>query len=535
MSLTVQEQSYLHNLLLHGNEIEVQLAYEKLQDEELFFEHSTPKPQPGQPFFEDARDHDVSSDPLGRPTLERANSQGSQRRLVALEQRKNSIPHLTLWRAHKSGLAVTKNGSRISLIKRSTSMGSSSSSGLPRVPPTKDIFRDKAQSRRSSMGAKLSVPPKAPRLTKRSQSMLMPAVPPPVTLQRRTSTTSSRKSVTFHQETDGTPKGKLLPLRRSVSDTNALSSHVTETPPEERQLERPSTERQESTLSYPSIHHAHPIRQESISSIPSLHHANPIRQESFSSIPSLHHAHPIRQESVGSIPSLHHGHPLHDDSSIVFSNYRYVRSDSIPSLHHGHPLTDDSINSSAANANQFLSASNAVAATWLQQSERSTPSLGSLPHNVTLPSYNTDYTAPTTVATETTSASTTQDSSASPSKPVLMRLASRNAYDGEGIEVTQLHDHPLQDDASGHYRESTNARAFPSMISMDASIRTCNSWDSGISSYQQPHPEIFRGMIPRSLSEDDQFVGNIYLGSGGKSIKNRKASSEAVFWNFLYI
>lgn len=522
-SLTVQEQSYLDNLLLHGNEIEVQLAYEKLQDEELFFDHTTPKPHTDQQFFEDVGNRDASSDPLARPTLERTDSQGSQRRLLVLQQRKNSIPHLTLWRAHKSGLAVTKNASRMSLIKRTTSMGSSSSSGLPRVPPTKDIFRDQAQARRPSTGTKLLVPPKGPRLAQRSQSMLMPAVPPPVTLQRRTSTTSSRKSVTFHQETNGAPKGKLVPLRRSVSDTNALSSHLTQTPAEERQLERPSTERQESTSSIPSLHHAHPIRQDSISSFPSLHHALPIRQESFSSIPSLHHAQPIRQESATSIPSLHHGHPLHDESSISFANYRYVRSESVPSLHHGHPLTDDSINS--ASANQFFNASTAVAASWLQQSERSAISLGSLPHNVTFPSSTTEYTAQTTVATETTSASTAQDSNISPSKPVLMRLASRNAYEGEGIEVTQLHDHPLHDDASGRYRDSTNARSFPSMISMDASIRTCNSWDSGISSYQQSHPEIFRGMIARSLSDDEQFVGNLYLGSGANLLMKDECHS----------
>jgi len=523
MSLTVQEQSYLHNLLLHGNEIEVQLACEKLEDDELFFDHTTPKHIMGQPFFDrdSEKDRDDFDNKFPRPTLERADSQGSQRRIMALAQRKNSIAHLTLWRAHKSGLAVTKAGSRHSLMKRSTSIGSStSSSGLPRVPPAADIFRErsKALSRRPSTGSKQSLPslgelpPRTNRFARRSHSMLMPGVLPPAPMQRRSSIQSaSRKSVTFHQETDGTPKRKLMPLRRSVSDTNALSSHSTDhAPPEEREIERPCTQRQESTSSIPSIRHAQPIRQDSMSSVPSLHHAHPIRQESMSSTPSLHHAHPIRQESGISIPSIHHAHIIRGESSSTFPNF--VRSESIPSLHHARPLTDDS--STTISGRRSYTASSAVVTAWLQQSEQTPSSLGSLPHNVTFPSNNTGDTLPSTVATEPTSASTAQDSSVSPTKAVLMRLASRNAYDGEGIEVTQLRDQPLQDDLSVHYHSHGSAKAFPSMISMDASIRTCNSWDSGVSSYQHPHPEIFRGVIPRALSDDDQFVGKVFLGSG---------------------
>ncbi len=542
MSLTTQEESYLHNLLLHGNEIEVQLACEKLQDDELFFDHTTPKHNMGQPFFgSDREDDDDPRDDASRPTLQRADSQGSQRRLMALAQRKNSIPHLTLWRAHKSGLAVTKNGSRNSLIKRSTSIGSSSSSGLPRVPPTPDIFREKLQKQpcRLSIGAKQSasaapvhalsrLPPKAARLARRSHSMLMPGVPPPAPMQRRSSTQSSRKSVTFHQETDGTPKGKLISLRRSVSDTNALSSHSTEPFPEEREIERSNPERQESISSIPSIHHASPIRQESVSSIPSLHIAQPVRQESISSIPSLHHAHPIRQESVSSVPSLHDGHLIRGESSSSIPNF--VRSESIPSLHHGHPLTDDS-STTLASGRQIYTTPSDIATAWLLQSEQA-PNLESLAHDVTSPSANTDDTFPSTVATETTSASTAQDSTTSPTKPVLMRLASRNAYEGEGIEVTQMRDQPLQDDASGQNRSSGSTLAFPSMISMDVSIRTCNSWDSGVSSYQQPHPEIFRGVIPRAFSDDDQFIGNFYLGSGGKEARFSSIIPNELLSNF---
>jgi hypothetical protein len=186
---------------------------------------------------------------------------------------------------------------------------------------------------------------------------------------------------------------------------------------------------------------------------------------------------------------------------------------------------DDNASASTFGRNGVANAyepSNDIANAWIQQQFLRQPSLGSVPHDVTFPSEDTDDTYPETVDTQPTATSTEYTSSVlvPQTKPVLMRLASRNAYEGEGIEVTQLVDQPVMngDDFS------QNSRRIPSMIPMDASIRTCTSWDTGISSYQvfsrqqqQPqYDEIFRDSIPRSLSHDDQLVGNLYLGPSGK-------------------
>jgi hypothetical protein len=584
MSLTSQEHKYLGDLLVHGNEIEVQLAYEKLQDDELFFDHQTPKHYMGQPlvFWEHGSIpgiHSEGEQPSSNaaagesagvlPPLERSTSQGSLRRMQALEQRKNSIQHLTLWRAHESGLAVTNNGSRNSLLRRS-----SNSSGVPKPPPSADIFRQHQRRPSSSSKGHSKMPMMPPRPVAglhhpRSQSLFVPDIPPRSRFERRSSTNSSRKSVTFHQQTDGTPKPKAKKtLRRSISDTNVLTSPLllTDAVPKEAEGHPPLAARQESTSSIPSIHHAHPIRQDSVSSIPSLHHGHLIREDSVSSIPSLHHGHPIRQDSVSSIPSLHHGHLVREESTTSipslhhghpirqesvssvaslhhgqplqeesFAYGQFIRSDSaksIPSLHHGHALMDDTSTTAASAVENVLqyAASHDIANVWLQQQQPPTTreeQEPSLPHAVTIPANTTDETHPSTVGTATTTASTahwedddddeveeqpqgsTHSSSAdgSASKPVLMRLASRNAYEGEGIEVMEMHDQPLQENY--YYGGS---RTFPGMISMDASIRTCNSWDTALSSYQ-PHPEIFRGAIHRSLSDDD--MGPIFWGSGG--------------------
>jgi len=211
----------------------------------------------------------------------------------------------------------------------------------------------------------------------------------------------------------------------------------------------------------------------------------------------------------------------------------------------------DDASASTALGGQKYEASNDIANAWIQQQFlRRQASMGSssVPHNVTFPSMDgTEETFPETIDTLPTEASTECNSAtllpSSISKPILLRLASQNAYEGEGIEATELADDAVvvneeedddDDDEWSSHRRDSQSRQIPIMVPMDASIRTCNSWDTGMSSYysqfyHQHHPlsqhqqqqqqgnynEIFRNPIVRSLSHDDQMAGKFYLGTGG--------------------
>jgi hypothetical protein len=175
-----------------------------------------------------------------------------------------------------------------------------------------------------------------------------------------------------------------------------------------------------------------------------------------------------------------------------------------------------------------FSATADIASAWLQQNPRpmtgrtsSVNSFGSLPHNVTVPVTSSGEDDPNTTYTSIDDLSVLSpidrgeeenappavpppkniqySSGSTPPKPILMRLASRNAYEGEGIEVTELDDDPL-------HQTPRNI----SILSMDASIRTVNSYDdiSVYSTAQRRTSDIFRS-IRRSLSDDD--MSNIYL------------------------
>jgi hypothetical protein len=222
-----------------------------------------------------------------------------------------------------------------------------------------------------------------------------------------------------------------------------------------------------------------------------------------------------------SIPSLHHGHPLHNMDDLSEDLRRSV-------------IQDQLLNSFSASAD--------IASAWLQQKpglrithrDTSTTSLGSLPHDVTVPittgSSEEDPAASSSASAAAAAAADTslddlsvlsptdrdeENENAPPHglppknihtgtgtspKPILMRLASRNVYDGEGIELTELDDDPL--DA---------APRNISIVSMDASIRTVNSYDdiSVYSTSQRRTSDIFRS-IRRSLS--DAETSSIYLG-----------------------
>ena len=323
----------------------------------------------------------------------------------------------------------------------------------------------------------------------------------------------------------------------------------------------------QSISSIPSLHQANPLRDsmsmmgQSTSSIPSLHHANALRDSmstirrdsattfaSAGTFPSLNPANPLRQDSTMSFPSLHHGNPIRQESM-----------SSVPSIHHGNPIRQDSVASSippdAMTQDQMVrqfGVTEEMATAWIQlSSSKNTVDSGdnrsSLISNVTLPSsipndveIQDASIAPTMSdgTTATTAASTIVASDdvslltpasnrqaitglvGSRPKPVFLRQASRNTYEGEGVEVSELDDRPLDGTLS-----ETDSYYYPyqppdngifrtaSLFSQNyGSIRTAGSFDdiSVYSTYgqQQQTSEVFRD-IRRSLSDDNlsSFVG----------------------------
>ncbi len=298
-----------------------------------------------------------------------------------------------------------------------------------------------------------------------------------------------------------------------------------------------STIRRDSTASattFASLRPANPLRQESTTSFPSLHHGNPVRQESMSSFPSLHHGNPVRQESMSSFPSIHYGKPIRQDS---------VASSIAPDA-----MTQDQI------TRQF-GVTDEIAAAWIQLSSSSTtvdasrnrsltssttqPSLSDdleLPSAPTAPTISTALDAGENVdgATATTADSSTDDASLLTSsstrqaisrlvdsrpKPVFLRQASQNVYEGEGVEVTELDDRPIEGTLSETdsyyypYQQDNSVFRTASLFSQNyGSIRTAGSFDdvSFFSTYgqQQQTSEVFRD-IRRSLSDDNlsHFIG----------------------------
>jgi hypothetical protein len=151
MSLMVEEQEFLDQLVVHGNEIEVQLAMEKLQDEDLFFDYETPKHLKYNQHNNKSEDEREAT-PSPRPKLDRESRQGSRRRLDILEQRKNSTIQEKMWKAHEHGLAVTQTASRKSLmLRRESSSGSGSND--------RDIFRRSDSSAKKLQQQQVVAPP----------------------------------------------------------------------------------------------------------------------------------------------------------------------------------------------------------------------------------------------------------------------------------------------------------------------------------------------------------------------------------------
>jgi len=520
-SLTQAEAGFLLELVERGEEIEVELAYENLLDDELFFDPSNTTmlmqddSETGwrSDQFQLGRERDFSTrslggDDLGSPGVEITNMQnlmkdesintlasyasagsnmGSERRQMLLQQRRNSLTHGKMWKAHETGLAVSQTASRRSVMERRNSLNSNNKLWLRQQEQA--IFRrgDTTKSDNHSRSSKNSSP---------RRPLGRPFL-------RRMQSDSSRKSVTF----------STLPLREGA---------VESFPPNQQQ-QQPR------------------LRISSVGGIPPPQRAAPRyeRSNSIGSYPSLHHGHPIssayeRRDSMGSIPSIHHGHP-------VSSPRTTSGSSGVPSLHRAHSV--HSVYSSTAirddSAASDITESEAAVAVLLDDDvyfvdEKKTAD--PVPSKVVIPGeksnansrlqhdddlqdatkllHKNDSDAPHELLMEALSKSASSEHQRHPGKvgrPVIMREASSGNYRGEGVEVA---DWFTERQTSFDVLEAAPS-VGDSLVSFGGggSVQTSNSFDERMSHSRVGH--IFRRAMNRrrSMSEDSLGAGIILGGT----------------------
>ena len=440
-TLTRQESKFLEELCDTGNEVEVQLAHQKLLDDNLFFQHeegfgneefvmgreqsglslsseelqlleaaaaSTSIPKPGA----NVRHNSVSS-----LTSSGSNNQCSARRQMMLETRRKSMLFGKMWKAHENGLAVSGNSSRRSMFSRRNSGLASLETGSRRGLP--EIFR--------SSHRRLSSSPVDPRKTTTLDGKMdhlrrpsLKKIPQHSSRPRldRLSSVGSRKSVTF---------GELPPSpRKSVKVLGSITD----------------------------LQKATPVRSNSIASIPSLHLASSVH--SSASIPSL--------------PPISKAHRVFSDSSIK-------------SL----PISDIT---SVDGLREGRDASSTYEEKKSDEGEVPIPVKGEIPQDGGVGDI-----PPIEDATQVL------QHGADLGRPVLMREASQNIYEGAGMEVTDF-------DAFAETKDPLNlARQMDSLVSFNdgaSAISRSSSFDETVS--LERLNSIFRrtsAAIVRSLSEDE--------------------------------
>jgi hypothetical protein len=534
MSLTPQEHEFLEHLVDTGNEIEVQLAKRKLQDENIFFED-----RPISPSGDDSQgwgsEIDIGSEVSMRslpdivPGSFRSSGgsfhmslrsgagsplfvpRGSEKHQHHLEERRKS-EWARLWKAHENGLKLTRSSSerhlfkqqkrrasiagpvslrRAEIVRQSSILSSTTKEllleGGPRHRPGEDeIFRGEGLNTISRQ-----VIPRVRdgrgRATSWSNSgvYLPPMMLPPRHLRGKSE--GSRKSVTFKadhelREINDVPS-RVVELGEHARGTSVSSdiSELTINEPTSSsggagsfgRLQTIPSEVAESVSTVPPLRLGHPVRSDSFSSIPSIHHAHPIRSDSMSSIPSIHHAHPIRMDSLTSIPSLHHAHHVHGDSNA-----------SLPSPN----SASDSISSF-----QLEESSDKADAAWASPLPKNAEGRKQLllPHP--------------------------DQKKESPRKAILYRQASRSLDNGQGIEVSEINS------VSEHQIETlSSARNFGSMVSFgDGTSTAAGSTVLSTSSFDDTtnRNNVFRE-IRTSLS--DENLSTYFLGAPWLSSKTRK-------------
>lgn len=499
MSLTPQELGFLEELIDHGNEVDLTVAHKTLCDDDLFFNdenqggdnnalldtsrHATSDPGPN----DTVSSEDMKEILRTSAKLRSGDTLGSVKRQEHLQQRRQSTMYGNLWKAHEHGITMTGSRQRSKSIaclreekaimfRRSSFLSVEtenllSNGGLPTKEVQNGVFRRTQEDvvfrrplspkgRISNNGRKVSWDGRA------SSALVRPRRP---TL-RRLASEGSRKSVSFaeYDAEDGDHPTRLpgIPRRvlrkREVSTDTEVSLLETDLGDEDTEVDskRPA-----------------PFRSDSLSSIPSLHHPNPVRSDSVSSIPSLHHPNPVRSDSIASIHSIHHAHRVHSESSIPKEEYDVLSLTSIPSLHHGHPLQDD--------------ASLATFRTSTTTQEARDPA----------------WSDPLNKPDELHKPQLLRHPSQPMQRPVLMRHASRNVYNGEGIEVEELPPEIEIDSIS-------KARKFRSMLSLGdttvGSVLSTGSFDGAIN-----RDSIFRD-LRRSLSDEGR--SSFFLGATSESV-----------------
>lgn len=422
-SLTSQETKYLEELFIHGNEIEVTLAREKLRNSSIFFdsttegwnsdtislgpEHSVPSDQKviiDMEHFKKSNTetlHEVNSRVASDGVCVKSmGSQGSEKRQTTLESRRKATALSKLWKAHETGLSLTKKSSQLSMLGR---------------PVVGGVFRHRRQKpkfhRSASSSGVLEHLPAAPS-SSGSASLLKQR--PPLLLRRFSRPKLRSKSVSFGE----------------IPGASAQTREFSET-----------------------------------QSIPSLHKGSPLRSESIGSIPSIRSSHPIKSESESSIPSLLHGSPVRGDS--------FRSSVSIPSLHHPNPIKSDSMRSSTFTSMVSDLGDSSVGF----ESEEKKSDTPPIPDRVDVPKEEKML------------------------RPVMIRDASMNLYQGEGLEVADACE--LERHVQTH-RGSVSDVHYKSMLSFGdlSTIRSTSSFDESVS-YERLNA-IFRGRggLQRSLSDD---------------------------------
>ena len=549
-SLTQAEAGFLLELVERGEEIEVELAYENLLDDELFFDPSNTTmlmqddSETGwrSDQFQLGRERDSSTRSLGGDErVEITNMQnlmkdesththnsyasagsnmGSERRQMLLQQRRNSLMHGKMWKAHETGLAVSQTASRRSVMGRRNSLNSNNvaSKLWLRQQESANIFR-RGETTKSDNHNRSS----------RNSSPRRPLGRP---FLRRMQSDSSRKSVTF----------STLPLREGLTESfppnqqqhqqqqqpRLRISSVGGIPPPQRAV--PRYERSNSIGSYPSLHHGHPIssayeRRDSMGSIPSIHQGYPIsepynRRDSIGSIPSIHHGHPVSSprttsgsSGLSGVPSLHRAHSVHSVYSSTAIRDDSAASDITESEAAVAVLLDDDV--------YFLDekkTADPVPSKVVIPGEKSNAN-SRLQHDDDLQDatkllHKNDSDAPSELLMEALSKSASSEHQRHPGKvgrPVIVREASSGNYRGEGVEVADwfTERQPSFDvlDAAPSVGDS--------LVSFGGggSVQTSNSFDERMSSSRVGH--IFRRAMNRrrSMSEDSLGAGIILGGT----------------------
>ncbi len=545
-SLTPQELGFLEELIDHGNEVELTVARETLRDSDLFFTDdddgwcSDISLGVSEQTSASLTAEDIASIFRTSQRL-RSSSEtfGSAKRLEHLERRRKSqVMYGKMWKAHEHGfpfvIGMRQRSRSIAclreeksnVVRRSSFLSQETAdllaNGGPLMKEGGDgVFRRQNEDRvfRQPLSPKDRVTNNDRRVSwnKAGAQKLLKTRRPSF---RRLESGGSRKSVSFAEcdDENGDHPTRLPGIPRRVTRTRNVSTDTEISALETELDDEPSIPslhharpiRSDSVSSIPSLHHPEPVRSESVSSIPSLHHPNPVRSDSVSltpslhlpnflrfdsvsSIPSLHHPNPVRSNSIASIHSIHHAHRINSESNLrtqdVETSNEYVDTSmmsevslmSIPSLHHGHPLRDESIAS-------FTSSPETREP---EQVENKTQLL--------------------------------RHPEQPQQRPVLMRRASANNYNGEGIEVEEI---PPEIGAF-EVDSIQKARTYKSLISFGGStvgsVLSCSSFDRAVN-----REDIFREHR-RSLSDEGR--SSFFLGSTSKRWNDASKARRRLYYS----